>query len=86
MLVRDNAPIHKARLVKARVAAWATAGVTLLFLLPYPPQLNRIDILRRFCKHHRLTPDARQTPLTLLQQRTDLLPTSDTPEYRITSA
>ena len=84
VLVLDNASIHKAHLVKAQVAAWAAAGVTLLFLPPYSPELNRIEILWRFCKHYWLTPDAYQTPLTLLQQLTNLLQTVGTPEYQIT--
>jgi len=84
VLVLDNASIHKAHLVKAQVAAWAAAGVTLLFLPPYSPELNRIEVLWRFCKHYWLTPDAYQTPLTLLQQLTNLLQTVGTPEYQIT--
>ena len=84
VLVLDNASIHKAHLVKAQVAARAAAGVTLLFLPPYSPELNRIETLWRFCKHYWLTPDAYQTPLTLLQQLTNLLQTVGTPEYQIT--
>ena len=89
VLVLDNASIHKAHLVKAQMvkaqmAAWAAAGLTLLFLPPYSPELNRIEILWRFCKHYWLTPDAYQTPQTLLQQLTDLLRVIDTPEYQIT--
>ena len=84
VLVLDNASIHKAHLVKAQMAAWAAAGLTLLFLPPYSPELNRIEILWRFCKHYWLTPDAYQTPQTLLQQVTDLLRVIGTTEYQIT--
>ena len=52
VLVFDNASMHKAHLVKARMAAWAAAGVTLLLLPPYSPELNRIEIRWRFCKHY----------------------------------
>ena len=52
VLVLDNASMHKAHLVKARMAAWAAAGVTLLLLPPYSPELNRIEIRWRFCKHY----------------------------------
>ena len=45
VLVLDNASIHKAHLVKAHLAAWAAEGLTLLFLPPYSPELNRIEIL-----------------------------------------
>ncbi|MBD2766644.1 transposase [Hymenobacter sp. BT664] len=64
--VLDNASIHKAHLVKAHQAAWAAAGLTLLFLPRYSPELNRIKILWHFCKHYWLTPAACQTPQTLL--------------------
>ena len=84
VLVLDNTSIHKAHLVKAQVAAWAAQGLTLLFLPPYSPELNRIEILWRFCKHYWLTPDAYQTPLTLLQQVTELLQAIGTPQYQIT--
>ena len=45
VLVLDNASIHKAHLVQARQAAWAARGLTLLFLPPYSPELNRIELL-----------------------------------------
>lgn len=84
VLVLDNASIHTAQLVKAHVAAWAAAGLTLLFLPPYSPELNRIEILWRFCKHYWLTPDAYQTPHTLFQHVSDLLLAIGTPQYQIT--
>ena len=52
VLVLDNASIHQAGLVKAHLAAWAAQGLTLFFLPPYSPELNRIEILWRFCKHY----------------------------------
>jgi hypothetical protein len=84
VLVLDNASIHKAHLVKAQMAAWAAAGLRLLFLPPYSPELNRIEILWRFCKHYWLTPAAYQTPQTLLQHVSDLLLAMGTPQYQIT--
>jgi hypothetical protein len=84
VLVLDNASIHMAHLVKAQVAAWAAAGLTLLFLPPYSPELNRIEILWRFCKHYWLRPEAYQTPQTLLQHVADLLLAIGTPQYQIT--
>lgn len=86
VLVLDNASIHTAGLVKDQLAAWAAQGLTLFFLPPYSPELNRIEILWRFCKHYWLTPDAYQTPLTLLQHVTDLLLAIGTPNYQITFA
>ena len=51
---------------------------------PYSPELNRIEILWRFCKHYWLTPAAYQTPQTLLQHVSDLLLAIGTPQYQIT--
>lgn len=86
VLVLDNASIHKAGLVKDQLAAWAAQGLTLFFLPPYSPELNRIELLWRFCKHYWLTPAAYQTPLTLLQHVTDLLLAIGSPNYQITFA
>ena len=84
VLMLDNASIHKSYLVQAQVATWAAQGVTLLLLPPYFPELNRIEIRRRFCKHYWLTPDAYQTTQSLLQQFTDLLRVIGTPEHQNT--
>ncbi|RYY20967.1 MAG: IS630 family transposase [Cytophagaceae bacterium] len=86
VLVLDNASIHKAHLVQQHLAHWATQGLTLLFLPPYSPELNRIEILWRFCKHYWLTPAAYQTPDTLLQAVTQLIHDIGSPDYWITFA
>lgn len=81
VLMLDNAAIHKAHLVTAHQAAWVAAGSTLLFVPPYSPKLNRIEIFWRFCKHYWFTPDAYQTLQTQLQHVTDLLRAIGTPDY-----
>lgn len=86
VLVLDNASIHKSLLVKAQLAQWAEQGLTLYFLPPYSPELNRIEILWRFCQHYWLTPEAYQTPQTLLQHVTELLQAIGTENYQITFA
>lgn len=86
VLVLDNASIHKAHLVQQQVAEWAARGLTLLFLPPYSPELNRIEILWRFCKHYWLTPAAYQTPDTLLQAVSQLIHDIGTADYWITFA
>jgi len=45
VLVLDNASIHTAHLVRACHAEWAAKGLTLLFLPPYSPELNHIELL-----------------------------------------
>ena len=86
VLVLDNASIHKAHVVQAQVATWTAQGLTLFFLPPYAPELNRIEILWRFCKHYWLTPDAYQTPDTLLQALTLLIHDIGSRDYWITFA
>ena len=56
VLVLDNASIHRAACVRERQAAWAERGLRLCFLPAYSPELNRIEILWRFCKPYWLTP------------------------------
>ena len=51
VLILDNGPCHRNRLVKARRAAWRARGLRLLFLPPYCPHLNRIETLWRMVKH-----------------------------------
>ena len=65
MLVLDNASIHTAHLVRERPAAWAAAGLTLLFLPPYSPELNKIGLLWHRCKHYWVRPEDYHTDLTL---------------------
>ncbi len=86
VLVLDNASIHRASLVQARRAQWAANGLTLLFLPPYSPELNRLEILWRFCKHYWLPPAAYETPLTLLLAVTLLLRQIGSPNYQVTFA
>ena len=66
------------------MGAWAARGLTLLFLPPYSPKLNRIKILWRFCKHYWLIPGAYQTPQTLLHQSSKLLQAIGNLQYQIT--
>lgn len=86
VLVLDNASIHKAGLVQAQVASWAAQGLTLLFLPPYSPELNRLEILWRFCKHYWLTPAAYDSADTLLQAVTQLILDIGSRTYWITFA
>ena len=68
VLVLDNASIHTAHLVRERHAAWASAGLTLLFLPPYSPELNKIEVLGHRCKHCWVRPEDYQTDQTLLER------------------
>jgi hypothetical protein len=68
VLVLDNASIHKAHLVQARHAEWASRGLQLLFLPPYCPELNKIELLWHRCKHYWGRPEDYQSDQTLLER------------------
>ena len=52
VLVLENASVHRAGCVQTKQRQWAAQRLTLFFLPPYSPELNLIEILWRFCKHH----------------------------------
>ena len=54
VVVLDNASAHVSKAVKALLPALAAAGVTLYYLPPYSPELNRIEELWRHVKHEGL--------------------------------
>ena len=85
VLVLDNASIHKAHVVEARHAEWAARGLTLLFLPPYSPELNKIELLWHRCKHYWLTPADYQTDHTLWEKVEYVLAHIGT-EYTLTFA
>lgn len=68
VLVLDNASIHKAHAVRACHAEWAAKGLTLLFLPPYSPELNHIELLWHRCKHYWVRPEDYQSDHALLQR------------------
>ena len=51
VVVLDNASYHKSKKFKANIYKWSNKGLTLLYLPPYSPQLNIIEILWRFMKY-----------------------------------
>ena len=54
VVVLDNASAHVSKLLKAARPALEAAGVTLSYLPPYSPELNRIEELWRHAKHEEL--------------------------------
>lgn len=50
-LILDNAPIHRSLKFKAKMQEWAKRNIHILFLPPYSPELNPIEILWRFIKY-----------------------------------
>ena len=66
VVVLDNASCHRSAEVQAQLAHWEEQGLRLFFLPPYSPELNRIEVLWRCCKHHWLS-FAAYTSFDLLQ-------------------
>ncbi len=50
-LILDNASFHTARAIQPHLAVLRRRGVTLYFLPPYSPELNRIEKLWHLIKH-----------------------------------
>jgi len=51
LCVLDNASIHTSKLFKAKIAEWEKLGLHLLYLPPYSPELNPIEMLWREMKY-----------------------------------
>ena len=58
VVVLDNASTHRSAAFRAQIPTWESQGLTLFYLPPYSPELNRIEILWRCCKHQWLNPKA----------------------------
>ena len=83
VLVLDNASIHKAHAVRDCHAEWAALGLTLHFLPPYSPELNKIEILWHRCKHYWVRPEDYESDQTLLERLEYVLKKVGT-EYTVT--
>lgn len=51
VIVIDNAPMHRSAAFEAKIKQWEEDGMYLLFLPPYSPELNLIEILWRKLKY-----------------------------------
>lgn len=56
VVVLDNAPWHRSKLVVAQLAGWRKLGLELFYLPPYCPHLNIIETLWRKMKYEWLRP------------------------------
>ena len=62
VLVVDNAPVHTAKLIQERRAAWEQRGLFVLYLPRYAPHLNIVETLWRKLKYEWLAPKDYETP------------------------
>lgn len=51
VIILDNAPIHRAKKMKAKMEQWQQQGLFIFFLPKYAPHLNRIETLWRKMKY-----------------------------------
>ena len=61
LIVLDNAPVHRSAAFESRIEGWEEQGLYLLFLPPYCPELNLIEILWRKIKYEWLPISAYQS-------------------------
>lgn len=73
LIVLDNAPIHRSQAVAERLKDWEEQGLDLLFLPPYCPELNLIEILWRKIKYEWLPLSAYQSFKALLKALDEVL-------------
>lgn len=52
VVILDNASIHHSEEFKENIPKWKNKGLVLKYLPKYSPELNLIEILWRFIKHH----------------------------------
>lgn len=84
-IVMDNAPTHKSKKFMAKIKDWAKRKIKIMFLPPYSPQLNPIEILGRFIKYYWLKPSAYESFEHLQSALNDVLATYGE-KYQITFA
>lgn len=73
LIVLDNAPMHRSAALAAKIKAWEADGMYLLFLPPYCPELNLIEILWRKLKYEWLPWSAYESFQQLVETLEDTL-------------
>jgi len=65
VVVLDNAAVHRARIIKERLAVWQKRGLFLFYLPRYSPHLNIVETLWRKLKYEWLAAKDYETRETL---------------------
>jgi transposase len=78
VLVMDQASIHTSDAFTECLPRWKANGVTVFYLPPYSPELNRIEILWRFIKYQWLDFTAYESWTALVEQVEEILRTIGT--------
>jgi len=58
VVVIDNASIHHSKVFNKKIGEWEEKNLFLLYLPPYSPELNKIEILWKHIKYYWLSFDA----------------------------
>lgn len=61
VVVLDNAPVHRARIIKEQSGVWQRRGLFLFYLPRYSPHLNIVETLWRKLKYEWLAPSDYET-------------------------
>jgi transposase len=61
VIVLDNAPSHRARIIKEQIKVWQRRGLFLFYLPRYSPHLNIVETLWRKLKYEWLAPKDYET-------------------------
>lgn len=65
VIVLDNAPCHRARIIKEQISVWQQRGLFLFYLPRYSPHLNIVETLWRKLKYEWLVPADYETKESL---------------------
>lgn len=83
VVIMDNAPIHKARIVMDKRKEWEAKGLFIFFLPKYSPHLNRIETLWRKIKYEWLKPKDYKSWRTFTNAVKNILASFGSDDYNI---
>ena len=52
VVILDNAPTHTSNKFQDKIDEWKEKGLSIYFIPPYSPNLNKIEILWKFMKYY----------------------------------
>jgi len=83
VVIMDNAPIHKAKILLKRREEWEKKNLFIFFLPKYSPHLNRIETLWRKMKYEWIKPKDYKSWRTFTKAVKNILATFGTDNYNI---
>lgn len=83
VIIMDNAPIHKAKIMMAKRTEWEKKNLFIFFLPKYSPHLNRIETLWRKIKYEWLKPKDYKSWRTFTRAINNILASFGSDKYNI---